>query len=120
MDPIPIPMLLITNCNPPIISSLPHGLLYLLSPGSYNFSYSTSYVVGRAMGSFLFSIHPFCFLRFLYIVGSTDCLDTAKVIEAEMSQLEEAKKFHLSLYAHVNILCPCVWICLFYVGDLTC
>ncbi|KAK8651454.1 hypothetical protein V6N13_141055 [Hibiscus sabdariffa] len=39
------------------------------------------------------------FSRFLDIVGSTDLLDTAKVIEAEMSQLEEAKRFHLSLYA---------------------
>ena len=52
------------------------------------------------------SIHPLYFLRFLCIVGSTDLLDTAKVIEGEMSQLEEARKFHLSLYAQVNITCP--------------
>ncbi|XVE90930.1 hypothetical protein DITRI_Ditri20bG0115200 [Diplodiscus trichospermus] len=37
--------------------------------------------------------------RFLDIVGSSDLLDNAKVIEGEMSQLEEARKFHLSLYA---------------------
>ncbi|XP_039019760.1 uncharacterized protein LOC120151325 [Hibiscus syriacus] len=39
------------------------------------------------------------FSRYLDIVGSTDLLDTAKVIEAEMSQLEEAKRFHLSVCA---------------------
>ena len=55
------------------------------------------------------SIHPLYFLRFLCIVGSTDLLDTAKVIEGEMSQLEEARKFHLSLYAQVNITCPWVY-----------
>ncbi|GLT74528.1 hypothetical protein SLA2020_463180 [Shorea laevis] len=36
--------------------------------------------------------------RFLHIIGSTDLVDIAKVIEGEMSQLEESRKFHLSLY----------------------
>ncbi|XP_012454396.2 uncharacterized protein LOC105776345 [Gossypium raimondii] len=39
------------------------------------------------------------FTRFVHLVGSTDLVDTAKGIEGEMSLLEEARKFHLSLYA---------------------
>ncbi|XP_021297038.1 muscle M-line assembly protein unc-89-like isoform X1 [Herrania umbratica] len=37
--------------------------------------------------------------RFLHIASSTDLVDSVKVIEGEMSQLEETRKFHLSLYA---------------------
>lgn len=37
--------------------------------------------------------------RFLDIVGSPDLVNITKVIEGEMSQLEEARKFHLSLYS---------------------
>ncbi|XVF00407.1 hypothetical protein REPUB_Repub03eG0283300 [Reevesia pubescens] len=40
--------------------------------------------------------------RFLYIVGSSDLMDAAKAIEGEMSLLEEARKFHLSLYSEGN------------------
>ncbi|KAJ4850019.1 hypothetical protein Tsubulata_014053 [Turnera subulata] len=37
--------------------------------------------------------------RFLQVVGPYDLVNTSKNIEGEISQLEEARKFHLSLYA---------------------
>ncbi|XP_042475973.1 COP1-interacting protein 7-like isoform X2 [Macadamia integrifolia] len=37
-------------------------------------------------------------LRFLHIVGAPVLLEAANAIEDEMSQLEEARRFHLSLY----------------------
>ncbi|KAJ4720273.1 serine/arginine repetitive matrix protein 2-like isoform X2 [Melia azedarach] len=37
--------------------------------------------------------------RFLQIIGSSDLVSISKVVEGEMSQLEEARKFHLSLYS---------------------
>lgn len=39
-------------------------------------------------------------IRFLHIVGEPESLKNVGGIEDEMSQLEEARKFHLSLYAH--------------------
>ncbi|KAG8644798.1 uncharacterized protein LOC110607439 isoform X1 [Manihot esculenta] len=36
--------------------------------------------------------------RFLQIVASADLVNSSKLIEGEMSQLKEARKFHLSLY----------------------
>lgn len=36
--------------------------------------------------------------RFLHTVGSTDFVDVAKAIQCEISQLEESRTFHLSLY----------------------
>ncbi|KAK9019905.1 hypothetical protein V6N11_054411 [Hibiscus sabdariffa] len=39
------------------------------------------------------------FTRFLHLVSSTELVATAKGIEGEISLLEEARKFHLSLYA---------------------
>jgi hypothetical protein len=41
-------------------------------------------------------------LRFLKIAGSLDLVNTSKTIEGEISQLEEARKFHLSLSAQVS------------------
>lgn len=59
------------------------------------------------------------FVRFLHIIGSTDLVDIAKVIEGEMSQLEESRKFHLSLYGQVisvPLLCAyaCVCVCVIF------
>ncbi|XAR66065.1 hypothetical protein NMG60_11012123 [Bertholletia excelsa] len=42
-------------------------------------------------------------LRFLRIVGSTDILNGIHAIENEISQLEEARKFHLSLYTKGDV-----------------
>ncbi|GFZ15135.1 hypothetical protein Acr_24g0013250 [Actinidia rufa] len=36
--------------------------------------------------------------RFLHVVGSPNILNTVNAIEDEISQLEDARKFHLSLY----------------------
>lgn len=41
-------------------------------------------------------------LRFLKIASSVDLVNTSKTIEGEISQLEEVRKFHLSLSAQVS------------------
>ncbi|KAF2319317.1 hypothetical protein GH714_014633 [Hevea brasiliensis] len=41
--------------------------------------------------------------RFLQIVASPDLMNSSKLVEGEMSQLEEARKFHLSLYAQERL-----------------
>ncbi|KAL3622028.1 hypothetical protein CASFOL_034224 [Castilleja foliolosa] len=38
-------------------------------------------------------------IRFLHIIGSADILDVTNSLKNEISQLEETRKFHLSLYA---------------------
>ncbi|KAI8564420.1 hypothetical protein RHMOL_Rhmol03G0180200 [Rhododendron molle] len=40
--------------------------------------------------------------RFLHLVGSPDILNSAKAIDDEITQLEEARKFHLTLYTKDN------------------
>ncbi|KAA8533945.1 hypothetical protein F0562_031462 [Nyssa sinensis] len=42
--------------------------------------------------------------RFLHIVGSPDILTITNAIENEISQLEESRRFHLSLYAKQHVL----------------
>jgi len=39
--------------------------------------------------------------RFLHIVNMSEALKVANAFENEISQLEETKKFHISLYAKV-------------------
>ncbi|XP_043698861.1 uncharacterized protein LOC122649687 [Telopea speciosissima] len=51
---------------------------------------------GNLRGSAWFSKSTL--LRFIHIVGAPELLEAANAIEDEMSQLEEARRFHLSLY----------------------
>lgn len=41
------------------------------------------------------------FPRFLRIINSLDIIDVAKAMVNEISQLEDARKFHVSLYSKV-------------------
>lgn len=71
------------------------------------FIYNISFINKMLVPVFLLW-HSLCFLlRFLNIVGSPDLVNITKIIEGEMSQLEEARQFHLSLYVQVNISSLC-------------
>lgn len=48
------------------------------------------------------------FFRFLHIVNMPEALKASNTIEGDMSQLEETKKFHISLYSKVEkYMCGC-------------
>lgn len=65
-------------------------------------SFSLVYQLMDQFSCLLLLLPSFFFsLRFLQIVASADLVNSSKLIEGEMSQLKEARKFHLSLYTQV-------------------
>ncbi|XP_044461791.1 uncharacterized protein LOC123193070 [Mangifera indica] len=84
----------------PLEQLLPYipGLKPLHAKGSY--SNFTTQPAGKASSAAWFTKSTLN--RFLNIVGSPDLVNITKIIEGEMSQLEEARQFHLSLYVQGN------------------